>query len=203
MSSETKNGRSFDYRPLGYDLRLIGPRAAAARLQHGFDWRPNLVPASYDTNVAPSMFAKPGDPPEQFQTEIDPGLVSDSYFTTFGLFRSAREAISFIPDRDDARHFQLWYFSLILPQTPPSGIFAGILKAMEGEVVISPDLQIERLGYEVLDQDGASVTHTYYNIGNTVQIDPQNLGEAADGLANDGNWLVAIDRLTHVWWLPE
>lgn len=201
MSSDRETGRKFSYRPLGYDLRLTGPRADADRLARGLHWRPGLVAASYDSNVAPPMFVPPGEPAEPFQTRIEPGLISDPYFTTFGLFRSAREAISFIPEREQARDFQLWYFALIWPQTPPEGIFAGILRAMQGEDVTAPDLPVERLGYEVLDGDGASITHIYNDPG--AAIDPARPGDEADRLARSGDWLLAIDRVLHAWWLPE
>lgn len=201
MSSPKETGRKFSYRPLGYDLRLTGPRAEADRVARGLHWRPGRIAASYDSNVAPPMFVPPGAPAEPFQTAIDPRLISDPYFSTFGLFRSAREAISFIATREDARDFQLWYFALVWPQDPPGGILAGILNAMRGEEVAPPDLPVERLGYEVLDGDGASVTHTYHDPG--AAIDPARPGDEADRLARGGDWLVAVDRVLHPWWLPE
>lgn len=202
MSSDLDNlGRRFSYRPLGYDLRMTGPRAEAHRLARGLHWRPGLIAASYDSNVAPPMFVAPGAHAEPFQTQIEPGLISDPYFTTFGLFRSAREAISFIPEREQLRDFQLWYFALVWPQNPPDGILAGILRAMQDEEVAAPDLSVQQLGYEVLDSDGASVTHTYHQPG--AVIDPARPGDEADRLARSGHWLMAIDRVLHPWWLPE
>lgn len=205
MSSETPDPDGAVLRPLGYDLRLVGPRADAYRQRIHLNWRPELLPASYDSNVAPPMFvAGPqADAREDFQHALDDRLVSDSYFPTFGLFRSDREAVSFIEDRDTARDFELWRFSLIQPDHPPQGIFAGILGAMAGETIPPPDFPADRIGYEVLDGDGASVTHTWTDPGDAARIDPLHPRDTANLLARQGLWLVAIDRLRHPWWLRE
>ncbi|WP_183154093.1 hypothetical protein [Paracoccus siganidrum] len=108
-----------------------------------------------------------------------------------------REAISVIPDRDEARHFRPWYLSPVWPQHPPQRIFAGILKAMERVEDSPPDLPLERLGYEILDGDGSSVTHTCYD---AVPVDPERLGASAGRLAVGGKWLLAIDRVIHPCW---
>lgn len=189
-------------RRIGYDLRLTGGRADAYRAAIGLDWRPGIIAASYDTNVAPAMFVTDPATVEPFQQVIADKLLSDAYFPTFALFRSDREAVSFIPDRDLARDFQLWLFSLVVPDHPPQGIFAGILRAMQGEDIAPPDFPTEILGYEVLDQDGASVTHTWAAPGGLV-VAQDDVRVWANELAGHGLWLMQIDRLNHPWWLRE
>lgn len=202
MSRDKTKGCRDPFRPLGYDLRLVGARADQFRAERGLHWRPHLLAASYDTNVCPGMFVPPDTPAERFQTALDPRQASASFFIAFQLFRSTLEAISFIPDRALARDFELWRFTLIRPQNPPGGVFAGILDAMRGEAVAQSGLPVERLGHEVLDSDGASVTHTHYG-PDLPPIDTARLGEEADRLADMGHWLMAIDRVTHPWWLPQ
>lgn len=189
-------------RPLGYDLRLTGPRADAYRHDIGLDWRPRIVAASYDTNVAPALFVTDPAMRAPFQQVIDDRLLSDAYFPTFGLFRSDREAVSFVTDRDAVRDVQLWLFSLVMPDQPPPCVFAGILRAMTGETIAPPDFPTDLLGHEVLDQDGASITHLWATPGDQIAARDDIRGWAED-LAARGHWLMRIDRLSHPWWLRE
>lgn len=149
------------------------------------------------------MFVLEGERQDTFQITIDEQTVSDHYFDTFRLFRSAREAISFIPDREDVRKFQLWYFKLIWPRVPPDDLFKKFIDAMSGEAVAPPDFPLQKLGYEILDQDTVSVTHNYYDIAGFPEVNLKNLSETADLLASRGFWLMEIERVVHPWWLPE
>ncbi len=203
MSYERNGPRPVNLRPLGYDCRLSGLKADAWRKSVALSWRPEIVAASYDTNVAMPMFVGPDEAPEEFQLEMDPKLISDPFFSTFQLFREAQEAISFVPDRAMMQDFQLLYYSLVLPLRPPTGILAGILNAMEGEKITPPKYQEDRLGYEVLDGDGTSVTHTYLELDELCKFDPVYLGEAADKAAEQGFWIVAIDQISHPYWAPQ
>lgn len=190
-------------RALGYDLRLTGDPAARDREANGCFAREALLPASWDHKVYPPLFVADGGKAEPYQIAIDRKLEADHYFSTFGLFRSDREALSHLADPGAFSDFALWAFTLYLPDRFDEPITEGLLRAMEGEALPAPSLPLEPVGIEVLDDTMTSVTHLYHDIGFLEAAPP-----TGDDPATFVEWLwsehrmfaMAIEEVRHPYW---
>jgi len=190
-------------RALGYDLRLTGPPAARDREARGYRAREALLAASWDHNVYPPLFVADGGKPEPYQTEIDPKLEADPYFSTFRLFRSDREALSHLAEPEAFPNFSLWAFTLYLPERFEEPIIDGWLRAMDGEVLPEPSLPLAPLGIEVLDDTMTSVTHLYAEIDFLADAPPWQDDPAAhvDWLWSAHRMLaMSIEDVRHPYW---
>lgn len=190
---------------LGYDIRVSGDLWRSFCADQGFKPRSELLTASFDPMACPSVLSS-DDPPEfSFQRYLPASLHSDHFFETYELFRSDRDALSYMGEPapvDGSRN--LYKFTLVTGFPINTEPLKGLVRSMDGDNASEPTLDFRLLGFELIDESLVSITHLYHDLsGLQSEITPENLGNLRKELKVNDCVLIKIEVATHQWWFPH
>ena len=199
---------------LSYDVRLEGDRLAAFAAAQDMPLRTPLLAGSYDRVAAPELFVPEGARAYAWQREVPNKTWADPFWRTFGLFRSAENALSCLaapaPRGIGLHRFTLlWWPEDAAGGPDDEGPLGGMLWAMEGDRAIASDLPFTELGLDILDADGVSVLHLYEETplrgaSVTWPLRRDDLPGLRDAGALSGlTVVVEVARCAHPYWFPH
>lgn len=186
---------------LGYDLRLIGERAARIRKENGIDISNDVI--SFDSLIMPPLFVGSNDELSYGQELIDTKRLCDHFFTTFSLFRSDKEAVSMLGDPRKVDDVLLLFYSIILPDSIPNGVAKEWLYAIEEENIFKPSFSTQSIFYEIVEDTGFSISYSPSGSPHNISFKAKDeeVLAVANQIIKENCFVYKIHLLSHPFWL--